>query len=1696
MKKIILISLTIIATVCIYVSCSKDDSPAESLAKPFVLTPKEVNIPLKETATLTITSGNGQYRIVQTDESKQIVQLSLANQNTNVLVEALKSGATTATLIDLKSKAEIILTIQVIIPPSYYELSEDKKTLIKWKNTQEQSLDFSSDPVLKEITTIGEGAFKDNDALKEVILPQKVTFVAKEAFASVSQLETIKLPNTVSAIGEGVFSGCTALKEVVLPENESFTKIPKKAFEDCKSLKTIQLPNTIDEIGILAFADAGLTQVTLPQNLITISQQAFVGNKELKEITIPKNVTLISLAAFQETALTTVKVEATFPPTLSFGTDASTHQAIEPFPSATLQEIIVPETVTQTYRDKDGWHNYARLINKNKAFKHLEITPKEVTLFVDEVKQLEIVSGNDDYDLQREEATKEIAFIGITDSQKILGIRGKKAGAFKVTVIDKVTQEKVELSITVLNPFILSPRILNINVGETATVIVDGNGEYEIPTNSYVSLTLSNDKKKLFVKGIKAGETQVEIKDKKANRTLDLTIKIAEVAPSVKEFSLSQQQLTLKLGEEKTIAIQGNDTYELGTSQTSQLTLSSDKKSLTIKAIKSGEERITIKDTKANKVISIQITVFKKLKLTPTSISLKEGETKSVTIEGNGDYVVINGQYASGSLSENKETLQIHGKAVGNGKVLVKDNKSKEEVFVEVTITEKIKEFSLSPTMLNLTVEETAIVIIEGNGEYEIPTNSYVALTLSNDKKKLSVKGIKVGETQVEIKDRKANKSLTLTVKVVQVAPPMKEFSLSQQQLTLKVGEEKTIAIQGNDTYELGTSQMAQCTLSSDKKTLTVKAIKAGEETLKIKDVTANKELTVQLVVHKKLKVTPTSVSLKVGESQSVAIEGNGDYVVINGQYASGSLSENKETLQIHGKAVGNGKVLVKDNKSKEEVFVEVTITEKIKEFSLSPTMLNLTVEETAIVIIEGNGEYEIPTNSYVALTLSNDKKKLSVKGIKVGETQVEIKDRKANKSLTLTVKVVQVAPPMKEFSLSQQQLTLKVGEEKTIAIQGNDIYELGTSQMAQCTLSSDKKTLSVKAIKAGEETLKIKDVTANKELMVQLVVLKKLKVTPTSVSLKVGETQSVTIEGNGQYVVINGQYADGNLSEDKQSLQIKGKQPGKGKIILKDRLSQEDVEVIVTVAENLKEFSITPTSITLNEEETKTVRIKGNGDYEITNDEYAEAMYNEEKAEELQVYGKQPGKGKIKVLDKKSGKEIVLQVTVKEELKEFEIDPESLNIKIGETATVNIMGNNDYTIGTSPYFSTKLSNNKEQLIIKGIKEGSGTITIKDNKANKTLRLTVAVTAVLKPFRIEPSRIDFKVGETRSVALEGNGQYEFGTSSLVEVLSSTEHLVIFRAKKEGTGVVTIKDVKANKTLDLTVKVTKALVPFSISPSSVRVKVGQTQVVTITGNGRYQLSKTENPYAELTLNEVAGTLTVKGVKKGQIELYVRDLNSITEEKEGKKGKNDGDSEDNEDAKNYESRKLTITVIPATVEKQYNLSWDKYSIDKWLDTDVQEVDMTQIDELKSIGMVGEAAFKGLTNLKKVILPNTIEVIDREAFANCTALTSIKLGGNKLDEIGNNAFSGCTKLTRIDIPKNVSRIRGGAFDDCNALQTIILRHTEVAPFHNELGYLNVTIYVPDNLVEEYRKDMDWKPYKDKIKPISELTGRKIRK
>ena len=74
---------------------------------------------------------------------------------------------------------------------------------------------------------------------------------------------------------------------------------------------------------------------------------------------------------------------------------------------------------------------------------------------------------------------------------------------------------------------------------------------------------------------------------------------------------------------------------------------------------------------------------------------------------------------------------------------------------------------------------------------------------------------------------------------------------------------------------------------------------------------------------------------------------------------------------------------------------------------------------------------------------------------------------------------------------------------------------------------------------------------------------------------------------------------------------------------------------------------------------------------------------------------------------------------------------------------------------------------------------------------------------------------------------------------------------------------------------------------------------------------------------------------------------------------------------------------------------------------------------------------------TKLKTVII-TTGESIGREAFRNCSSLTSITIG-NSVTSIGNYAFSGCSSLTNITIPNSVMSIGIYVFDNCRSLTNV---------------------------------------------------------
>ena len=71
-------------------------------------------------------------------------------------------------------------------------------------------------------------------------------------------------------------------------------------------------------------------------------------------------------------------------------------------------------------------------------------------------------------------------------------------------------------------------------------------------------------------------------------------------------------------------------------------------------------------------------------------------------------------------------------------------------------------------------------------------------------------------------------------------------------------------------------------------------------------------------------------------------------------------------------------------------------------------------------------------------------------------------------------------------------------------------------------------------------------------------------------------------------------------------------------------------------------------------------------------------------------------------------------------------------------------------------------------------------------------------------------------------------------------------------------------------------------------------------------------------------------------------------------------------------------------------------------------------------------------------KIVLPDTITIIDSNAFSSCYNLTELVLPEG-VTTIGSCAFSGCSSLIELNIPASVTEIGGEAFYGCGSLTTI---------------------------------------------------------
>ena len=126
------------------------------------------------------------------------------------------------------------------------------------------------------------------------------------------------------------------------------------------------------------------------------------------------------------------------------------------------------------------------------------------------------------------------------------------------------------------------------------------------------------------------------------------------------------------------------------------------------------------------------------------------------------------------------------------------------------------------------------------------------------------------------------------------------------------------------------------------------------------------------------------------------------------------------------------------------------------------------------------------------------------------------------------------------------------------------------------------------------------------------------------------------------------------------------------------------------------------------------------------------------------------------------------------------------------------------------------------------------------------------------------------------------------------------------------------------------------------------------------------------------------------------------------------------------------------------------------------------------------IGRGAFKNRTDLKTVMIPDSVENIGIDTFSNCIQLENISWSKN-LKKIGENAFYNCDNLQIVKIPKSLKDvyatydsidIPNGVFNGCSNLKTVNFEEGSTiiadALFRGCDGLEEVTI--PDTITEIY--------------------------
>ena len=384
-------------------------------------------------------------------------------------------------------------------------------------------------------------------------------------------------------------------------------------------------------------------------------------------------------------------------------------------------------------------------------------------------------------------------------------------------------------------------------------------------------------------------------------------------------------------------------------------------------------------------------------------------------------------------------------------------------------------------------------------------------------------------------------------------------------------------------------------------------------------------------------------------------------------------------------------------------------------------------------------------------------------------------------------------------------------------------------------------------------------------------------------------------------------------------------------------------------------------------------------------------------------------------------------------ELPNLQISNNQIELVIGRSETENIivtLNENDVTsdakfISSDESIATVDENGK----VTGISEGTATIIVHVDGANDVQVSVNVYDPYLHTIATDIDTVHLYLGHNKNIKVTVGGKKpeEIHYSSSDESIATVDENGKITAVGAGNAEITVQvdDTEEDKIISV------------ISKNELTLELSDTENINLTNNSG--ITYTSDNESIVTVDE-SGKVTAK---------YTAGNANITVQREG-----------------IEDKTITVTVTEDTIQKVtlnstvleqlgytkvaysnfYNLTKNGEIVNS---LNIPSVYEFEGNKYKIIG-IGERALYRCTSLtKKIIIPETVTTIGKEAFYDCIS-ESINIP-DKVTTIGQSAFEGCYKLTNVNIPDTVTNIGQNAFKNCYNLANATINGNNLQTIEN---------------------------------------------